>query len=69
MRKQVASLDERLETLSQKLTRELTLTRLKWHVPRVSSHTIERLGLTNGLTSRIATTASLAARAIQRFPV
>jgi len=67
--KQVATLDERLETLSQKLGRELTLTRFKWHVPRVSSHTIERIGLANGFTSRIANTANLAARAIQRLPV
>ena len=69
MRKQIATLDERLETLSQKLARELTLTRLRWHVPRVPPHAIERMGLANGLTSRIASTANLAARAIQRLPV
>jgi len=68
-RKHVASLDERLEMLSQKLARELSLTRLKWHVPRIAPHAIERIALSNGLTSRITNTANLAARAIQRLPV
>ena len=68
-RKHVASLDERLEMLSQKLARELSLTRLRWHVPRIPPHAIERIALSNGLTSRITNTANLAARAIQRLPV
>lgn len=68
-RKRVATLDERLETLSQKLARELSLSRVRWHVPRVPPHAIERMGLTNGFTSRITTTANMAARAIQRLPV
>jgi hypothetical protein len=66
-RKQVATLDERLETLSQKLSRELTTTR--WHIPRVAPPAIQRMGLSNGFTSRISNTANLAAWAIQRLPI
>lgn len=69
MRKHVASLDERLEMLSQKLARELSLTRIRWHVPRIPPHAIERITLSNGLASRITNTANLAARAMQRLPV
>jgi len=68
-RKHVASLDERLEMLSQKLARELSLTRLRWHVPPIPPQAIDRITLSNGLTSRITNTANMAARAIQRLPV
>jgi len=61
-RKHVASLDERLEMLSQKLARELSLTRLRWHIPRIPPQAIERITLTTGLVN-------LATRAIQRLPV
>ena len=66
-RKHVATLDERFETLSQKLSRELTTTR--WHIPRVAPQAIQRMGLSNGFTSRISNTANLAAWAIQRLPI
>lgn len=68
-RKRVATLDERFETLSQKLSRELTIILPKWHVPRMPSQAIERMGLSNGLSSRFSNTANLAARAIQRLPI
>jgi hypothetical protein len=66
-RKRVATLDERFETLSQKLSRELTIMLPRWHVPRMPSQAIERMGLSNGLGSRFSNTANLAARAIQRL--
>ncbi|KAI9507171.1 hypothetical protein F5148DRAFT_149016 [Russula earlei] len=71
LRKHVATLDERLEALSRKLSRDLTVTRPKWSVPRVTPQVIERMALanTNGFTSRITNTANLAARAIQRLPI
>jgi hypothetical protein len=65
-RKHIATLDERLETLSQKLSRELTT---RWYVPHVPTQAIQRMGLPNGFTSRISSTANLAARAIQRLPI
>jgi hypothetical protein len=68
-RKRVATLDERFETLSQKLSRELTVIRSRWHVPRIPPQAIERMGLSSGFSSRISNTANLAARAIQRLPI
>ncbi|KAI0288258.1 hypothetical protein BC826DRAFT_1039504 [Russula brevipes] len=67
--KRIATLDERLETLSQKLARELSIVRSKWTVPHVPPHAIDRMALPNGFTSRLTTTANLAARAIQRLPI
>jgi hypothetical protein len=68
-RKRVATLDERFETLSQKLSREFTIILPKWHVPRMPPQAIERIGLSNGLSSKFSNTANLAARAIQRLPI
>jgi hypothetical protein len=68
-RKRVATLDERLETLSQKLSRELTIIGTGWHIPRVPPQAIQRMALSNGFTSRLSSTANLAARAIQRLPI
>ncbi|KAH9991438.1 hypothetical protein BJV77DRAFT_1007432 [Russula vinacea] len=53
-RKRVATLDERFETLSQKLSRELTIIGTGWHIPRVPPQAIQRMGLPNGFTSRIS---------------
>jgi len=60
-RKHIATLDERLDILSQKLARELSM-------GRVPPHAIERMALANGFTSRISNTANMAVRAIQRIP-
>ena len=68
-RKRVATLEERFETLSQKLSRELTIIGTGWYIPRVPPQAIQRMGLPNGFTSRISSTANLAARAIQRLPI
>jgi hypothetical protein len=67
-RKQIATLDERLEALSQKLSSELTVIRTKW-IPRVPPQAIQRMGIANGFSSRLSNTANLAARAIQRLPI
>jgi predicted acylesterase/phospholipase RssA len=66
--KRIATLDERLETLSQKLARELSIVG-KWTVPHMPPHAVDRMALPNGFTSRLTTTANLAARAIQRLPI
>jgi len=68
-RKRFATLDERFETLSQKLSREFTTILPRWHVPLVPPQAIERIGLSNGFSSRFSNTANLAARAIQRLPI
>jgi len=60
-RKHIATLDERLDILSQKLGPELSMA-------RVPPHAIERMAIANGFTSRISNTTNLASRTIQRIP-
>ena len=68
-RKHVATYDERLEVISQKLAREFSIASAWRHIKRVPPEAIERIALSNGLSSRITSTAGLAAWAIQRLPI
>ncbi|KAI0260959.1 alpha/beta-hydrolase [Gloeopeniophorella convolvens] len=63
------TMNERFEALSRKLADELPVARARRSVPRVPSQAFERMATRTGLTSRVANTASLAARALQRLPI